>query len=146
MATLQGVGEKFKYMSRKIDGQTHRLLREVVRSVVTELVYATPVDTGRARSSWRTGIGRQRVGVPYKEPLAPPSPEEGAQRSIDEMEAALSYNTVGGKTVYITSNLSYMDDLNTGTSAQAGAGFVERAVLRGRNKVRDLSREFWKVL
>ena len=68
MATLYGVGDKFKYMSRKIDGMTHRLLREVVRSVVTALVYATPVKTGRARSSWRTGIGRQRVGVPFQPP------------------------------------------------------------------------------
>jgi len=146
MADLIGWGAKLKYMSRSIDGRTHRLLREVTIAVVEELVYATPVLTGRARSSWRTGIGRQRVGVPYKQPNKPPSPAAGAQRSIDEAHEAVKQRTIGGKSVFISSNLSYMGDLDKGTSSQQPVGgFIGRAVMTGRSKIKEEMANFWKA-
>ena len=145
MADLIGWGVKMKYMSRTIDGRTHRLLREITVAVVEELVYATPVLTGRARSSWRTGIGRQRVGVPFKPPAKPLSPAAGAQRSIEEAKEAVKQITVGGKTVYITSRLHYMGDLNDGTSKQQSAGFIQRAVMAGRNRIKEEMPNFWKA-
>lgn len=145
MADLIGWGAKLKYMSRSIDDRTHRLLKEVTLAVVEELVYTTPVLTGRARSSWRTGIGRQRVGVPFKPPSKPSSPEAGASRSIEEARAAVAEKTIGGKTVYITSNLEYMGRLDEGSSTQQAAGFIQRAVMAGRSRVRDELSNFWKV-
>lgn len=146
MADLQGWGMKLKYMARSVDSEVNKVLKRATMAVVEELVYATPVDTGRARSSWRTGIGRQKVGVPYKSPKKPPSPALGALRSIDEARDAISKITIGSKTVYITSNLEYMGELNRGTSTQASAGFVERAIIRGRNSFQKELPKIWKAM
>lgn len=70
----------------------------------------TPVDTGRARSSWNLGIGKPNGSVPQK----------GFALSLPPNTSAIT----GEEVVYITSNLDYIEPLENGHSKQAPGGMV----------------------
>lgn len=71
----------------------------------------TPVDTGRARSSWNLSIGHPNPGTPAAGTYGPPgTPNVGA--------------ITGEEVVWITSNLDYIQPLENGHSKQAPAGMV----------------------
>lgn len=89
------------------------------------LVAATPVDTGRARSNWIVTLG-----VPSAASRLPMSPTE----ALREGESVIN-GWRPGQSIFITNNLNYISKLNAGSSAQAPAGFVERAVERGRRSL-----------
>lgn len=85
-----------------------------------ELVIATPVDTGRARSNWIVSV--ESPSDEIKEDYSPnyaPGPEE----------ESIIGRAVPGQSIFVTNNLPYIKRLNEGYSAQAPAGFVESAIL-----------------
>lgn len=84
------------------------------------LVVSTPVKTGRARSNWRASSER---------PLYRTVDETSAQAALDQAKTVIQADRSG--TLYITNNLPYIGRLNDGWSAQAPAGFVERAIQAG---------------
>lgn len=93
------------------------------------LASATPVDTGYARSGWSPSIGTS--------PTQPnPRPETGAssaasqQRAKNQAESRriLDRYRIDLGPIFITNNVPYIVFLNQGSSAQAGAKFVERAI------------------
>ena len=97
-----------------------------------DLVLATPVDTGHARSNWHVSVENPSDEISsIKDPEYTPGPKE---------EGIISA-AVPGQSIYVTNNLPYMGALNDGHSAQAPAGFVEEAIL---NASRFMSKQ--KVL
>jgi hypothetical protein len=81
------------------------------------LVEATPVDTGHARINWTpTLVAPSRVEIPGADPGA----------AVDPV-AALGPASPGDAMV-IANNVPYIRRLNEGSSPQAPAGFVEKAV------------------
>ena len=96
------------------------VLRRAALAVLSTVVTSTPVDTGRARSNWLVSTTVRASGV-----VQPRS----AGETIQAGQAAL----IGLKAskVLITNNVSYIRGLNAGSSRQAPANFVERAVSLG---------------
>lgn len=124
-------------LARIMDGYATRVERNaplVVRLIATiitpTLVYATPVDTSRARVNWQAGIGTIPSSTLFDKPDKPPSPDYGAVTAINAILAtAATY--AGGSYIAIANNLVYIQKLNDGYSAQAPAAFVQRAVATG---------------
>lgn len=86
--------------------------RKLALDIWSELMATTPVDTGRARAGWSmgqtvTGYVPQKGGV-YQAPNTPTPPT--------------------GDIIVIYNNVEYIIGLNSGTSKQAPAMFVESAV------------------
>lgn len=133
----QDIRIKASYVTKNSDALT----REVALAVVKELVPATPVKTGRARSNWRTLLYKPN-SILYWPPNdipgegKPESPEAGAQRSLDEAQETVGVYTGGRRSIWIINNVPYLPALNAGASPQALPGFVEAAVIRAREKVR----------
>lgn len=98
-------------------------VRDAAVQIDASLVISTPVDTGRARSNWLPSVAGPRIGQ-VVEPRDPAS-------AVAET-ASVASTAKPGDAVYITNNVPYVRRLNDGSSAQAPAGFVERAVQRGR--------------
>lgn len=113
--------------------------RRLVFDAHSRFSLRTPVDTGRARASWDVSVGKPsdylppvQVGSAKKKGktalgsgLAGNALGSGASAggSTKDISAAMS-QIDGTKPVYVTTNLDYMQYLETGSSRQAPAGMV----------------------
>ena len=106
-------------------------------TVVSDLAFKTPVDTSDAISNWQTELNTPASGErnPYFTGSRGSTQLASANATIQNAKAKL----VGKKPdqdIFISNLLPYIADLNNGTSAQAPAGFVERAILIGRKSAK----------
>jgi len=138
---VAGLGE-FARRIRQIGISTERNVNEVVRRVGLvahrELVFSTPVDTGRARSNWVVDLV-----APTEATFAPFAPgEQGSTGAANAQAALAAGETVinrrePGQDLFLSNNLPYIGRLNEGYSAQAPAGFVEAALIRATTVVQS---------
>lgn len=103
-----------------------KVVRQVAIVADRQIVLATPVDTGRARSNWIV-----TVGAPTTTPIEPYSPTSmgGTSESANLSGALGQANTAiskrkFGQTIWIQNNVPYIGRLNEGSSKQAPANFV----------------------
>lgn len=108
-----------------------RVMRRLQLRAFQALTSATPVDTGFARAGWTPSVGAPDPG-PSERPSEPTVARAQADalfaaHSKQAQELAASYR-LGQGAVFIVNNVRYVVFLNAGSSAQAPALFVERAV------------------
>jgi hypothetical protein len=104
------------------------------------LVSATPVYTGFARSSWFPTLGS-----PLTQPIEKPSLDAAARQAAAKQLAENRGRSkkiqdtyrIGQGAAFITNPASYIVFLNGGSSAQAPAMFVERAVEQAAVSLRN---------
>lgn len=135
------------------------VMKAVALSVDSELVDATPVDTGRARSNWilTTGSPSSEYKDPFNTNIHSANWKSGKFRKTErglrlagrttnadaakiQARAALSnFNSVHKEdTIYIVNNTPYIEKLNNGSSKQAPTNFVERAISTGVRRTTDV--------
>ena len=120
-------------ISRQISNQSAKYVKAAGREVLKSLVKDTPVDTSLAVSNWTVSIGTSMVNV-----IPPHVPGSKGSTAAASRAISLAY---GRKVInmyksrqglFISNPLDYVVLLNQGKSPQMSAGFVERAVMRGR--------------
>ena len=84
----------------------------------------TPVDTGHARANWIPSVGTPNTQEANDESLA--------QAGV----AAIMAYRIGQGNLFLTNVVSYISRLNSGSSQQAPALFVESCVSRAIAKVK----------
>lgn len=131
---LFGLSSRFRARAKYVTKNSDELTRRVVKAVVTELVWSTPVLTGRARSNWRTLFYRGDNVKYWPKPWKPSSPIEGAYEALQEADETVSFYT-GRRSIFVTNNVPYIQLLNAGSSSQAPAGFIEMAVQAARETI-----------
>lgn len=135
MADLNTFSRNMRMIVQAIEINSITAVREVAKAVGTTVVYATPVDTSRARLNWQGSVALPKAGVLLAAPLQPPSSNYGRNIALSSInQATIAYNGQKGG-IWITNNLDYIQDLNNGSSRQAPANFVAMAVLTGINAV-----------
>lgn len=100
---------------------TEEEARDMALRIHNRVVSDTPVDTGWARSNWIPSIG-----VPYPDTVGSRDAINAAVQS-QGVARLLGWNFSEG-VAWLSNNVPYIGFLNEGTSAQAPAGFVERAI------------------
>lgn len=114
---------------RAIDGFTSKVTQKVTLDVTANLIETTPVDTGWARANWVPSVGKVFAGPggkpdrPTREALVVGA--EGQQQS--SIAGIASYDIKQGS-VFVSNNVGYIEDLNSGTSSKAPAAFVQSAI------------------
>ncbi len=89
------------------------------------LLGRTPVDTGRARASWRLGINRVNLSVSPERSRSNKKVGQGPASKGEIAEQTKGLTAEYGDTIHITNNLPYIEVLESGThSAQAPAGML----------------------
>jgi hypothetical protein len=134
---LDAFARRMRERGRNIEVAGNRLVQEVALVVDRELVMGTPVDTGRARSNWQVSVAaptRDQIAA-YRPGLGGSSGPANTQAAMDQAAQAIKARQPE-QDVFISNNLPYIKRLNEGHSAQAPAGFVERAIKRGLEVVR----------
>jgi hypothetical protein len=99
------------------------------KAFLTEVVNATPVDTGQAVSSWKTGFNYVPRGTRNLAPGSKGSSASAARSAVLALELPRLDGRKTGYTVYIVNTTDYISALNAGRSKQAPAGFLDRARL-----------------
>lgn len=102
--------------------QAEKLFRKVILDLDTAIVLKTPVDTGRARSNWFPSVSVPSGAL--DENLADVSGGISISRA-----AAIVTAVKLGDIVWLTNNISYILDLENGTSQQAPNGMVALSIL-----------------
>lgn len=116
-----------------------RIVRATALAVDQAVVVATPVDKGRARSNWLV-----ELDAPARTTVEAYAPGEGGSTASANTAAALAqggatiaiYNGDHNRSIAISNNLPYIGALNSGSSLQAPAGFVEKAIQAGVNQIK----------
>lgn len=131
--TLLDLSKDIRAISKTLDSQASEAAKGAALVIVSDLAHKTPVDTSKALSNWRIGIGQKPALA-----IAPHTPgrkgstqEQSAAATIAAAKAQLA-NKKPGQSIWISNVLPYIRRLNEGYSTQAPAGFVERAILLAR--------------
>ena len=134
--TLLDLAKRMQTLANTIDDQASELSVQVATAIHNSVVRDTPVDTSRALSNWVVTIGNRFSGelAPYY--LGSKGSTRGSSMQEALSAAALVLKTKRpGQAIWISNNVSYIGDLNDGTSTQQPRGFVERAAVIGRRVV-----------
>lgn len=110
-----------KQLEEGINKELGHLVGKFTHELTLELVEATPVDTGFARSNWIP-----TTGAPFPDIV-------GSREAVDTSVQQSALAALGGYQLkdgdlYIANNTPYIGDLNAGSSPEASSGFVEAAV------------------
>lgn len=134
MADLGTFAKRIRKIGQNIEKNSDEAVRRCALSVDATVVLATPVDTGRARGNWQVELNAPAVG-------ATDNVSPSGREAIEQGKATIAGYKGGTKeaAVHITNNLPYIGRLNEGHSAQAPAGFVEKAIEVGVQAVRNFS-------
>lgn len=101
---------------------------KLVLDLHSKITLLTPVDTGRARSSWNIQEGTPNTSIPPE--VAQAKGENRGKGSPPAIPyAPPAVQITGEKPVFITSSLEYVQYLEEGSSKQAPNGMVAIAIL-----------------
>lgn len=123
-----GFAADFQDFTRKTGIQADQIIRKVCLDLTRDIVKATPVDTGLARSNYFFGYERDR-SINEGTAIKSGAPSLGAS----EIFAATLQM---GRTFYITNNLPYILNITQyGTSKQAAPGMITALVADWQSRV-----------
>ena len=126
---MTGQPRRFRVL---IEGEAEKAVRRIQLRAFQAITSATPVATGYARSGWTpTTEGtpdRSRDPAPTDNAAARAAAgRRFAENTARANRIAASYVLTNGR-VYLTNGVPYVVFLNEGSSSQAPARFVERAI------------------
>jgi len=147
---LLDLAENCDQIADQIPTFANEIAKDVGSTILTDLVQVTPVDTGEALSNWQASLAE-----PSLEQIAAyvPSPKgrmkDGAwSHAVDPsitaqaniaptLEAGMMIikSKQHGIPLFISNNSEYIVVLDQGSSTQAPAGFVDRAIILGSDVV-----------
>jgi hypothetical protein len=117
-----------------VTGEIEQLVQNLALSIDAEIVVGTPVKTGTAMGSWMAGLGSpvaivvEGLGTPDRTINA----SEASARAIKQAGNTIRRFRLGSfrNSIWLSNAVSYIEDLNAGTSRQAPAGFVDLSIQR----------------
>jgi hypothetical protein len=116
--------------AKKVEGDADKVVRELCLNLLKDIVYETPVDTGRAKANWFTSINRPSHETIEFEGGKSPAESLAIGRAMPDIAKAT------GNVFWISNNLPYIYRLEyEGWSKQALRGMVRIAI---DNMKRDL--------
>jgi hypothetical protein len=139
MANLGQFARRMRILADRVEANASRIAVETALAIDQTVVLATHVDTGRARSNWIVSVRgpNHTVRPPYAQGEGLGKGEgANAAAAIAQGQRAIRLRPKNGGDIYIQNNLPYIGDLNAGSSAQAPANFVAKAIVVGTRAVR----------
>lgn len=123
MAANDTFAARMRALGQRIERNVASLQGHVMDAVQEHVITATPVRTGRARNGWRVGDGQPDTALD----IFGPFDKTGQERIDANRQVCEAHDTAAP--LYLDNEVPYVPDLNNGSSAQAPAGFVQRAVV-----------------
>lgn len=137
MADLKQLGRTLTVYAAQVGRHPQATQRKATKALARELILATPVDEGTARSNWQVGV------TPSASPRAAYSPGShlGISESGNASSAIAAANAAvdaapSGSTLFVSNPVPYIDILDQGHSRQAPRGMIRRALAVAMAEVR----------
>jgi hypothetical protein len=108
----------------KAERRLEMAAKKITMDAFSEVIQKSPVDTGRFRGNWQTGIGSKPSGTTD-------STDKSGQGAINEAAAKVAGFNLG-QTIYLVNNLPYAMRLEMGSSKQAPSGMVRLTAQRAQ--------------
>jgi hypothetical protein len=118
-------------VTEKAGANADNIVKKIAIDVLSSVVNKSPVDTGRFRGNWQTGIGQVDSNTES------PNDKSGAS-AISKASLELT-GFKAGKTIYISNSLPYAQRLENGWSKQAPQGMVRLTVIAFRRIIKKAS-------
>jgi len=120
--TLAGFALRMNLRAKEVEREAAEYTRRYASNFAREVVPATPVDTGLARSNWIAS-----VGAPIDSPRGVIS-----RNPAPIISAAISTFLAHRKdgVLYFQNVAGHITELNQGKSPQAAAGFIQASLIR----------------
>lgn len=146
MADLNDLANQMDQLANNLGGAANQVAKDVASTILTDLTQVTPIDTGLAVSNWQVTLDTPATGViPAYNPSPKGRVKNGVwEHAVDPSLTAQSnvqptfdagnnviQNKQPGQDIYIANNVEYIPELDSGSSNQAPAGFVDRAIILG---------------
>lgn len=137
--TLLDLAERLQKLGESIEQQASDAAVDVAFAVLENLVMVTPVDTSEALSNWQISLGETSYNKlpPYVPGYLGYTAAASQREAIAAAKRQLA-NKKPGQSIFISNNAEHIVKLNEGSSAQAPAGFVERAALIGHIRAKNI--------
>jgi hypothetical protein len=104
------------------EAQLSTMIRKIGLDALTGLVNMTPVDTGRSKGNWNVTFN-DRGTEPSSDGRMDKTGANSITKGTTDIIAATARNGTP-KTIYITNNVPYIEDLENGKSKQAPNGML----------------------
>ena len=121
MASPEVFARRIQRRARQVETGALDSLRATALMINQTVIFATPIDTGRAKANCQVGID-----VPVTNEIDEEDPGGGA--ATIARNAAVIRLVPRGHTIILSNNVPYIHKLNEGSSSQAPAMFVEIAI------------------
>lgn len=133
-------------LARRIKQARENLIREVARTkaeaalkALIELVTRTPVDTSTALSNWQVALNTRVVSEINAHFLGQGGSTRSASIATAISNARSTLSQVKAEdTIYISNLVDYIEYLNDGSSTRPALNFVEAAVAKARDHIRNV--------
>lgn len=109
-------------------------ITRILSDIAAEVIYRTPIDTGRARGNWLLGINNRVSSFNYD------SLDPSGNATYITLTRSIPFKP-SGKVYWIINNTPYILELENGKSRQSPMGMVRLAKLRFAKIVRESVRE-----
>jgi hypothetical protein len=137
-------------LNKRLHGTASNAAIDAAKAIINDLTTTTPIDEGTAVSNWQVSLdapdlhsieafapsprGRMIDGV-WTHTVPPEITRAANVPLVLAAAEAQLFRKQPGQMIYISNNEPYIQRLNDGSSLQAPAGFVDRAVIIGRTTV-----------
>ena len=125
--------DRFNVIAKGIEDNVDNLVKNVALAIGSNVIADTPILTGQARRNWQTELNQ----MPESVLDMPESPSEGMDEALQILQQTVGQYKAGD-TVHITNNAPYIKELNSGSSQQAPANFVETSIMRATRLIRNV--------
>lgn len=131
--TLLDLAERLEAKADAIKEDTNDAKIGAATAMLDYLIDATPVDESTAESNWQIGVGRPVMSEIPAYAVGKAGSTAGISAAAAKAAGREALKSVRpGQAVYLSNLLPYIRRLNAGSSKQAPAGFVEGAIVIGR--------------
>jgi len=146
--TLEELAVQMEQLPSRIEAASSQVAKDVATAVAFDLFNVTPVDVGDAMSSWIVTVGQpafenrkafapspkgRMIGGRWTHTVDPTITfQNNIGPAMDVTKTTLSAKAPG-EPIYINSNNEYIGVLDSGTSEQQPAGFIDRALIVGKS-------------
>lgn len=113
--------------ARTVDKDIERTTKRTALQLLRELIFISPVDTGRFVANWVTGLGRPDLKTTRATDRSRSVTVSREQPKIRRFKSRL-------RSIWLSNNLPYAARLNEGWSDQAPANFVQKAIAKVTKK------------
>lgn len=131
---LAQFASKMRLRAQNLPANVNKVKQNVTVAVLTSLAQDTPVDTGAAVSNWVVSLDASAGAR-----IVPHAPGHKGSTRTENSRATITLGTsvinqsIPGQVIHVANAVSYILDLNNGSSRQAPAGFVDSSILRGKD-------------